>query len=241
MPKCETSSPLNLASLDDLADVPTIGAGIAAMCDGPDIDQVEAEMDEGVHLTSSLLFVEGAGDGVSHEGRDVRQVADAIAAVQRVPDAFEAFHLIADGQFALWDMVEALIELAEPVKVETLHVATLGFSKKNIAAMMAMLDADRVGRLWLLCSHYFANTSTDIWGFARAEIDKRAARAKFLSIRTHAKVVAIRLADGRTLSIEASANLRSCKNIEQITIFGQPSLYDFHRGWMADLFGRAEQ
>lgn len=45
----------------------------------------------------------------------------------------------------------------------------------------------------------------------------------------------MRLTDGRTITIESSANLRSCKNMEQMTLYGDPGLYSFHTGWIEGL------
>ena len=47
------------------------------------------------------------------------------------------------------------------------------------------------------------------------------------------------LADGRRLTFESSANLRSCMNIEQVSAFGDPGLHDFHRTWIDELFARS--
>jgi hypothetical protein len=52
------------------------------------------------------------------------------------------------------------------------------------------------------------------------------------------KLIAARLTDGRTVTIESSANLRSCKNIEFMTVYGHPDVYAFHTGWMDTLTGR---
>ena len=112
----------------------------------------------------------------------------------------------------------------------------MGFSKDNIAELVALLDAGQIGRVSLICSHYFKGTSNGIWELAQAELAQRGDRARFLSIRNHCKIIALKLTDGRTVTIETSANLRSCKNIEQMTIFGHPEVYQFHVGWMNGLY-----
>jgi hypothetical protein len=204
--------------------------------DGPTVEQIEAEMLSMPHLTADIRHE--ADRATSHECRDARQVQTAAEHIGRIPDDFEAFHLVTNGRYALWDMVVALAEIAAPRTITSLHLATLGFSKKNIAEMVAMVDAGAIGRLRLLCSHYFRGTSKGIWEYAAEQLAKRPA-ASFLSIRTHCKLVAARLSDGHTITIESSANLRSCKNIEQLSIFGQPNVYTFHAGWKDGLFAEA--
>ena len=118
-----------------------------------------------------------------------------------------------------------------------LHIATLGFSRKNIEAMTQLVDAGQIMRVRLLCSHYISSTSKVIYQTAVTSFEARPERMEFLSVRTHAKLLLLAFEDGRRITVESSANLRSCKNIEQATIHGDPALYAFHRGWIDDLFG----
>lgn len=150
-----------------------------------------------------------------------------------LPNERQAIHLVIGGRFALWDFVPAILALAG-CPIEQLHLATLGFSKKNIAELTALLDAKQIERVALLCSHYFLGTSGGIYELARDQLAERGQR--FASCRTHAKLALAKLTDGRTVSIESSANLRSCKNIEQVVIGGDPQLYKFHTTWIDSLF-----
>ena len=45
----------------------------------------------------------------------------------------------------------------------------------------------------------------------------------------------LKLADGRCVIIEGSANLRSCRNVEQFTATESPDLYQFHRAWILEM------
>lgn len=83
--------------------------------------------------------------------------------------------------------------------------------------------------------YYFKGTSPDIYRFAAEVLGKRKDRVEFLSVRTHAKLLLLQL-PGRVLALESSANLRSCKNLEQVTVFGSPAVHEFHRGWIDELF-----
>jgi hypothetical protein len=130
--------------------------------------------------------------------------------------------------------VTAVLDLSGEV-IDRLHIATLGFSRRNIESMGRLMGEERIRELRLLCSHYFAGTSPHLYQLAVDELSRRPGAA-FLSVRSHAKLLALRLQSGRVLTLESSANLRSCKNIEQLSIFGSPDLYAFHTGWMDELF-----
>lgn len=197
---------------------------------------VEAEMDARPHL---------AGDRacrtreVNRTMRDARQIKTAAAAIGALPGPTEAIHMAISGTWALFHVIGAALEMAHPARIEELTIATLSFSRRNIESLCALVDAGKINAVSLLCSHYFKNTTPDLYTLAETEFAKRPDRARFLSIRTHAKILAVRLTDGRTATCESSANVRSSKNCEQLSIFGDPQLYAFHRGWIAELFDAA--
>lgn len=165
--------------------------------------------------------------------QDARQAASAAEALGDPPGPRHAVHILVTGRFSLWDCVPAI--RAKCGQIRFLRIATLGFSKKNVDAMASMLDTGAVSRLRLLSSHYFKGTSTEIYKHAADTLGTRPA-AEFLSVRTHAKIVLVELAGGRTLTLESSANLRSCKNLEQLTVFGDPAVHAFHAAWIDELF-----
>ncbi len=200
---------------------------------GPGVEQIERELNSIPHLNRDIR--QDDDRDTTHECRDMRQVKIAAEHLQRIPDALDAFHLLCSGRYALWDLAgPAIIQLAFPHTIAAMTIATLGFSKANIAEMMKMMDAGKIGTLSILASHYFKGTSKGIFEYAEAELGKRTT-TRFSSVRNHAKIAAVKLTDGRTVTIESSANLRSCKNIEFMTVYGHPALYDFHIGWMNEL------
>lgn len=166
---------------------------------------------------------------------DARGAKTAREALAELPGADQSVHIVISGRFALFDFVPASLAMAG-CKIDSLHIATLGFSARNIAKLVELVDAEQIGHVRLLCSHYFAGTSPKIYDPAAEEFRKRPERMEFLSIRTHAKILLIAFEDGRRLTLESSANLRSCKNIEQASAFGDPALYEFHCEWVNELF-----
>jgi hypothetical protein len=195
---------------------------------------VEQELLSRPHLDGDRRFVRR-----NHKAnlRDARQAKTAAEAIGQLPAPDESVHLVISGRFALWDMVPGLLKMTAAT-IDALHLVTLGFSKRNVSALCDLVDVGAIGKAWLLCSHYFSKTSAPTYDFAAEQLAKRPDRMSFLSVRTHAKLVVIALGDGRRFTIESSANLRSCKNIEQASLFGCPALYDFHRAWIDELFAR---
>lgn len=201
----------------------------------PSVARVEAELRTLPHLREDRKHL---ARRARQSFRDARQAQDAATAIGKLPEADEVIHMVVCGRFSLWACVPAVLALSGR-RIERLTVATLGFSRGNIDSLCELLDAGQiVGGARLLCSHYFAGTSETIYSHAATELGKRD-RAGFLSLRTHAKVVAMLLDDGRTVTIHGSPNARSCKNIEQVAIEGHPAIYAFHVGWIDELFTAA--
>lgn len=198
------------------------------------IDRIEAELQLLPHVDGDKRLARRA---MRKRAVDARQAKDAADAIGELPGPKDSVHMLIAGKFALWDFVPAAISMGGDV--EWLTIATLGFSNRNITQLCDLIDAKKINRARMLCSHYFAGTSKPIYDFAVAEFKARPARMEFMSIRTHAKILLLAFADGRRLTLESSANLRSCKNIEQASAFGDPMLYDFHSEWISELFAKA--
>lgn len=169
------------------------------------------------------------------------KVISAAEALGRLPASAEAFHIIGGGHFSLFDLIPAVISLAAPASVEALHIATLSFSRDNALALVHLLDARRIGHLTFLLSHYFRATSESIAEPLVQALDARPHQARWFVVRNHAKILAFKLSDGRTVTIESSANLRSKANLEQFTVYGSPQVYAFHTGWLDSLYTKAQQ
>jgi hypothetical protein len=217
--------------------IPTLNLTEIRPMDGAlDVLSVEAELTCLPHLDADERM-ETEDD--EHAFIDATRLKSAIACMgRRLPSPAQTIHVVVSGAHSLFDLIPATLELARPAFVENLYIATLGFSERNISGLCQMLDAKTLRRLTLLCSHYFRGTSATTYEYAREELARRPA-ARFLSLRSQAKVLLMRLSDERTVSIESSANLCSCKHIETLSVFGDPRVYAFHARWIDDLFAKA--
>ena len=116
-----------------------------------------------------------------------------------------------------------------------LYIATLGFNRDNAAELLRLIDAGQVGQVRFLCSTYYANTDGEVVTWLQGELRARKA-GRLLAIRNHAKILLMGLSDGTYLVNESSANLRSCRNIEQFSLSNDADLYAFHKRWMDHVF-----
>jgi hypothetical protein len=163
--------------------------------------------------------------------RRTAQLAEAADVMAVLPGDGESVHTLLTGRF---DLMHVLVCLTERLgTVEAMRLATLSYNARNLAEMLRLLDSGRVRTLTLLCSAFFAQHNTELWEETLEGFRERGRRAA--AARSHAKVVCFAFADGRRLTMEGSANLRSNGNREQLTLIGGAPLHDWHAAWIDEL------
>lgn len=162
---------------------------------------------------------------------------NALAVLPHLPAGPEdRTHGVLRGDFVLCDLIPAIIR--ERGRCPHLHLATLGMSTANAETLAGLHQAGLVGGITLCCSVYFRQVDrTATWPAVEANLR---GIAKLIVSRNHAKVICLPTESGDHFVIEGSANLRSSDNLEQIAIFNDPDLADFHRSWMAELEERSD-
>ena len=188
----------------------------------------DPEVDVHAHLPGDRSFVRTATRRLF---RDYRSNPDAFKHLDTLPKAGETLHGVISGKYALWDLVPALIEKTGQ-SIADLHLATLSYGKQNAAELLGLLDDGRVKRVSLLVSYYFKAQNRGLYDTLVPELLKRGHRV--LAMRTHCKLILFRMSRGTRYVVESSANLRSCKNVEQFALTRCPKLYQFHRAWLED-------
>lgn len=162
--------------------------------------------------------------------RDLRHISAAVDQIERLPERDEAIHALMGGDFHGFSLVPAVLRLADPETIEELFVATLGFNGKNAAELLDLMDAGKIRRVVFVCSHYFQKSCPREFESLRAGLDARG--MTITATRSHAKILVIRLSGGRCIVVESSANLRSCRNVEQFMMTESPDLFRFHADWI---------
>ena len=156
--------------------------------------------------------------------------AAAVAAAMPAPG--DSAHAILSGDFVFCDLLPAVCALPGIGQIRRLDVATLSLSLKNIDTIAAIIEPARVP-FHLVLSHYFRGTNKVIYEKVADRL-KGIAGARLTVARTHCKVVLMEF-DAAAFVMEASANLRTSQNLEQLTVFNDPELDAFHREWMEQL------
>jgi hypothetical protein len=165
--------------------------------------------------------------------KHLHEIANAAAEFDRLPERDESIHCLMRGNFHGWDIVPAVLHLAKPATITALYVATLGFNKQNATELVEMIDAGKIRRVVFVCSCYFQKANPGEFELLRNGLAQRGHTV--VATRSHAKILAMQLDDGRAIVTESSANLRSCRNIEQVCMTESPELFAFHRFWIDEV------
>jgi hypothetical protein len=164
-------------------------------------------------------------------------IAEAKAVLDHLPGPGESTHLLFTARMDLTDAVNALLEKLGPC--ERMAVATLGYNRKNLKAMLAWLDSGAVGSLAMVASIFFRSHNGALWAETLEELRARGQRASCCDC--HAKVVALSLASGGRYCLEGSANLcGSGSGIEQLAVINDAGLTEWHRSWIEALVTKHE-
>ncbi len=145
-----------------------------------------------------------------------------------LPAPGEALHVLMAAQYNLSDVVGGI--LAERGRCSSLLISTLSFNEASIDAIKGWVDAGLVGAVGLAASFYFRVHNKDLCILTKAQFVERGWPIAFS--QNHAKVVCLALDCGERIVIEGSANWRELRNLEQMTIINDQSVYEFHSGWI---------
>lgn len=213
-------------------------ADILANLKSLDLDGIKPVFDElAGHEKDAARQLNGDRRHVRRTDRSVlldgRRLQNCIFHIGILPQPGQAYHLITSKKYSLFHVVEAVLNLASPVTIKYLGVATLGFSRDNLERLMVMLDAGQIGKVDFLYSVFHKSLEKEICGRLTAELTRRGQRVA--ACLNHAKILLLKLSDGRDFVCESSANLRSCSSIEQLMLTNDPDLLAFHRTWIDEL------
>jgi len=128
-------------------------------------------------------------------------------------------------------LVAVLERFGSPV--ETMRIATLSLSRRNVQELVELFDAGKVRKIDLLTSHFFSKHDGPIFDELLTEFHARGQRVGVA--RSHAKIVCVATEDARKYVFHGSPNLRTNKNIEQLTLTRDPGLHSFYDTWIRDM------
>jgi len=151
----------------------------------------------------------------------------AIAAAEALKDG-DTIHALLSGNFIFGDFLEAL-SVENKVKFKSMTLSTLALSDENVISLENLLASGLLGHLDMIVSSYFwAHNRQNAKFIYETLCDPFGTRLAVAGI--HTKIALIET-DKSKIVIHGSANMRSSRTIEVVTIEQNEDLYDFHKLW----------
>ena len=160
----------------------------------------------------------------------------AAGVLEHLPGPGESLHVIMTGYYDMTDVVAALFDKIGPV--DHLRIATLSFARRNIDLIARWIDAQKVKRIGLYCSKFFERHNKEFSEEMKALLTRTG--NTYATGRNHAKVITLRSKE-IALTIEGSANLRTCDYREQFALVNDPTLHDWYANWIDSEIEEASQ
>jgi hypothetical protein len=166
-----------------------------------------------------------------------RAARTAAALLPELPRSGESVHALMTGTYDLCQVVTATVNRLP--NCQHLRIATLCYSRRNAAELLALLEARKGLALTLLVSVFHREHNKELHAWLADEL-KDQPNARLAAARSHCKVVCFDLGPRDGLVFEGSANLRTNKNREQLTAVHDRTLHDWHAAWIDELVGADE-
>ena len=162
---------------------------------GPDFSTVQP-----VPFTSMVTATAQIGDKPGEQttgkrafiGRQHRRrfacLQRAAEVLDRLPEEGESLHAVMSGYYDLMHLLIVLLQrLASPC--QSMRIATLSLSRRNVQEMVALFDDEKIKRLDLLTSDFFRKHDDDIFNELVQEFSSRGQRVA--SARSHCKIITL--------------------------------------------------
>ena len=157
-----------------------------------------------------------------------KQVGPAILAGDKVC-------ALLSGNFIFGDFFEAFA-VTQNLLIDELQISTLSISQENVDSLKNLFDGDYLKKLDIIVSDYFWSHNRQNAPYIYKQLDHDD-RFQLAVAGTHTKVSLMNI-QGKKIVISGSANLRSSRCLEEITIQTCAETYDFHHAWQSVILDR---
>jgi len=141
----------------------------------------------------------------------------------------ETVYALLSGNFIFGDLIEALA-VKYDILIEDLTISTLSISKDNVDSLENLMVGGYCKNLNMIVSDYWWSHNRQNGPYVYEKLDINNS-FQLAVAGIHTKITLLKTEGGKKIVITGSANFRSSRSLEEITIQTNPELYDFHKLW----------
>lgn len=158
--------------------------------------------------------------------------------LERLPEPGEVFTALMAVGSSGYNFAQAIIDLTGQT-IPELYIATFGFSEDNAGQLITQLDNHQIGKVWFAASCFMRDQNHDRYTRLAAMLTTRGHAIS--ATRNHAKIIAMKLEDGRKICIDGSLNMALCSNVEQVHVWNDANLFDFYTNYIREQAEKVER
>lgn len=141
----------------------------------------------------------------------------------------ETVYALLSGNFIFGDLIEAFA-VKYDILFEDITLSTLSINQNNVDSLHNLINGGYCNTLNMIVSDYFWSHNRQNAPYIYAELDIND-KFQLAVAGIHTKITLLKTEGGKKIVITGSANMRSSRSLEEITIQTDPDLYDFHKKW----------
>lgn len=156
-------------------------------------------------------------------------------AVNAPPKPGESIHAVSNGKYDFATWIPQIVEWVGTA--DCLWCSTWTLSRPNADDIFTLHDEGKIrpGQLHFLTGLYFKRRDTATYNYLLDGLLRRGGRYK--AFENHCKVLLIaNEKKDAWFTVEGSANLNANPRFEQYVLVNDRQLFEFHRGWMEEVF-----
>ncbi len=192
---------------------------------------------EGSDLTLETRFIPNARAHRAELRRRFARVQEQeglLDVITRPPAPGEQIHVISGSRFDFWTWCPAMITWLGTTR--DVYITTWIVSRNIVTELFEVWDGGKItGRVNVITGLYFKRRETAVYAQLLTGLRKRGGR--YRAHPNHAKILLLNNPEQNAwLVVEGSANFTANPQMEQSVITNDRALYEFHRGWMEEVY-----
>lgn len=149
-----------------------------------------------------------------------------------MPKPKEYIHVVSDGSFDYFGIVQRIIELNEGAF--TMHASTWTMNYNNIENLLTLIKVGRIKNCTIIVGEYLRQREPLVFETLKQGLYE-SGKGRLNAFKNHCKIIC--LSNGIDYFVcEGSANFTANPRAEQHILTNNKELYEFHVNWMNETF-----